>query len=77
MRIRRQLTVTLALLLTTIAIAGACGAGGTADLLDTVKSKGKLVVVDPPIRHSPSKCRTAPCRASTLMSPTKWPSAWA
>ena len=39
MRIRRQLTVTLALLLTTIAIAGACGAGGTADLLDTVKSK--------------------------------------
>lgn len=48
MRIRRQLTVTLALLLATVAIAGACGPAATADLYDTVKSKGKLVVVTDP-----------------------------
>jgi len=47
MRIRRQLTVTLALLLATIAVAGACSSG-SADLYDTIKSKGKIVVVTDP-----------------------------
>jgi polar amino acid transport system substrate-binding protein len=48
MRFRRQISVTLALLLATLVIAGACGAGGGGDLLDTIKSKGKIVVVTDP-----------------------------
>jgi polar amino acid transport system substrate-binding protein len=48
MRIRRQLSITLALLLSALFIAGACGAGGGGDLLDSIKSKGKIVVVTDP-----------------------------
>jgi polar amino acid transport system substrate-binding protein len=48
MRIRRQLSITLALLLGAMLIASACGAGGGGDLLDTIKTAGKIKVVTDP-----------------------------
>lgn len=48
MRTHRYLSLTLVALFVSVLVAGACGAGGGGDLLDTIKSKGKIVVVTDP-----------------------------
>ena len=47
MRMRRQLPITVAVLLATL-VLGACNIGGPQDLLDTIKAAGKIRVVTDP-----------------------------